>query len=281
MDQQIAVGTAKSMSPYMEPDACYVEFWSPKRKPAYADSKKGTPLHQVLTVTGTIADMHVRTGTKLDLLQVMSIQCTVPEASQWDPSGYELLVAESEGAIAAFLVWRKTAPDEVEVLNLAVLPQFRRRGMGSALIEALPPETVFLEVRESNAAAIALYSAAGFQKMGIRSAYYSDPVEGAVMMRLDRGVVRIPVTEVFDFHTVAPRDVEAVTEAYLEEAHSLGLRALRLIHGRGIGVQRETVRRVLARTSYVMAFCDAPPEAGGWGATVVTLAANENHAKPT
>ena len=83
--------------------------------------------------------------------------------------------------------------------------------------------------------------------------------------------VRIPVTGVFDLHSVPPRDVRAVVEAYLEEAHRLGLKALRIIHGRGIGVQRETVRAVLARTDFVDAFGDAPAEAGGWGATVVTL----------
>ena len=82
---------------------------------------------------------------------------------------------------------------------------------------------------------------------------------------------RIPITDVFDLHTVPPRDVEAVVEAYLEEAHRMGLRALRIIHGRGIGVQRETVRRVLARTPWVADFRDAPGEAGGWGATLVTL----------
>ena len=84
--------------------------------------------------------------------------------------------------------------------------------------------------------------------------------------------VYIPITDVFDLHTIAPRDIEAATEAYLEEAHRLGLRALRIIHGRGIGVQRETVRRVLQRTPFVVAFSDAPAEAGGWGATLVTLA---------
>ena len=83
--------------------------------------------------------------------------------------------------------------------------------------------------------------------------------------------VRIPVTDVFDLHSVPPRDVEGVVEAYLEEARRLGLKALRIIHGRGIGVQRETVRRVLARTPYVLSYGDAPAEAGGWGATLVTL----------
>jgi len=83
--------------------------------------------------------------------------------------------------------------------------------------------------------------------------------------------VPIPITDVFDLHSVPPRDVEGVVEAYLEEAQRLGLKALRIIHGRGIGVQRETVRRVLARTPFVAAYGDAPGEAGGWGATVVTL----------
>lgn len=83
--------------------------------------------------------------------------------------------------------------------------------------------------------------------------------------------VRIPITDVFDLHAVAPRDVLPVIEEYLGEAHRLGFRALRIIHGRGIGVQRETVRSVLARTPFVESYGDAPAEAGGWGATVVTL----------
>jgi len=83
--------------------------------------------------------------------------------------------------------------------------------------------------------------------------------------------LRIPITDVFDLHSVPPRDVKAVVEAYLEEAHRLGFKALRIIHGRGIGVQREIVRAVLARTPFVLSYGDAPPEAGGWGATVVTL----------
>jgi dsDNA-specific endonuclease/ATPase MutS2 len=83
--------------------------------------------------------------------------------------------------------------------------------------------------------------------------------------------LRIPVTDVFDLHTVPPRDVRAVVEEYLQEAHHLGFKALRIVHGRGIGVQREMVRSILAKTPFVEAFQDAPAEAGGWGATVVTL----------
>ena len=83
--------------------------------------------------------------------------------------------------------------------------------------------------------------------------------------------IRIPITDVFDLHTIPPRDVRAVVEEYLIEAHRMGYRALRIIHGRGIGTQREIVRSVLSRTPFVTGFCDAPAEAGGWGATIVTL----------
>ena len=83
--------------------------------------------------------------------------------------------------------------------------------------------------------------------------------------------IRIPVTDIFDLHSVPPRDVKAVVEEYLHEAHGLGFRALRIIHGRGIGIQREIVRQVLARTECVADFHDAPAEAGGWGATIITL----------
>ena len=88
---------------------------------------------------------------------------------------------------------------------------------------------------------------------------------------MDEEPLRIPITDVFDLHTVPPRDVKAVFEEYLLEAHRMGFKALRIIHGRGIGVQREIVRSVLAQTPFVVDYRDAPAEAGGWGATVVTL----------
>ncbi len=83
--------------------------------------------------------------------------------------------------------------------------------------------------------------------------------------------LRIPITDVFDLHSVPPRDVKAVVEAYLEEVRKLGYTAVRIIHGRGIGVQREIVRSVLAHTDFVIDYRDAPPEAGGWGATIAML----------
>ena len=83
--------------------------------------------------------------------------------------------------------------------------------------------------------------------------------------------IRLPITDVFDLHSVPARDVQEVVEEYLSEAHRLGYKALRIIHGRGIGVQREMVRAILARTGFVEAFRDAPAEAGGWGATIVNI----------
>ena len=83
--------------------------------------------------------------------------------------------------------------------------------------------------------------------------------------------IRIPITDVLDLHSVPAKDMQGVVEEYLIEAHRLGYKVLRIIHGRGIGVQREMVRAVLTRTSFVESFGDAPAEAGGWGATLVSL----------
>jgi dsDNA-specific endonuclease/ATPase MutS2 len=83
--------------------------------------------------------------------------------------------------------------------------------------------------------------------------------------------IRIPIEDVLDLHSVSPRDVKFVVEEYLSEAHRLGFQAVRIIHGRGVGVQRETVRKILEATPFVLSFSDAPLEAGGWGATIVDL----------
>jgi dsDNA-specific endonuclease/ATPase MutS2 len=82
---------------------------------------------------------------------------------------------------------------------------------------------------------------------------------------------RFPIEDVLDLHIVSPKDVGLVVEEYLSETRRLGFKAVRIIHGRGIGVQRETVRKILTRTPFVVSFSDAPAEAGGWGATIVTF----------
>lgn len=83
--------------------------------------------------------------------------------------------------------------------------------------------------------------------------------------------VVIEFRDVIDLHSIPPRQVRAVVEDFIEEAHRRGLPCARIIHGKGIGVQRELVRSILERASFVVDFRDAPAEAGGWGATMVTL----------
>ena len=84
--------------------------------------------------------------------------------------------------------------------------------------------------------------------------------------------VVIEITDVFDLHTIPPREVKIVVEEYLLEALKAGFPSVRIIHGKGIGVQKEIVRKVLERTSFVARWNDAPPDAGGLGATIVWLA---------
>ena len=81
----------------------------------------------------------------------------------------------------------------------------------------------------------------------------------------------LPVEEFIDLHPFPPRDIPDVVTDYLEAAHAAGFRELRLIHGRGIGVQRERVRSTLSKHPLVMSFSDATPDRGGWGATIAYL----------
>jgi hypothetical protein len=83
--------------------------------------------------------------------------------------------------------------------------------------------------------------------------------------------IRLEITDVFDLHTIAPRDVERVVHEYLAEAHRAGFPSVRIIHGKGQGVQRRLVQSILARTPFVREWTDAPPQSGGWGATVAHL----------
>jgi len=83
--------------------------------------------------------------------------------------------------------------------------------------------------------------------------------------------VRIPIEDFFDLHSFLPRDVPGVVEEYLTEAKRLGLREVRVIHGKGTGARRAQVRRFLASSPVVANYFDAPPERGGLGATIVLL----------
>lgn len=93
--------------------------------------------------------------------------------------------------------------------------------------------------------------------------------------------VRIPIEGVLDLHAFAPRDVPSVVEEYLAACSLKGLREARIIHGKGKGFQREAVARVLGTLPFVESFRLAPPEAGGWGATLVRLKPGRGPALPS
>jgi len=128
----------------------------------------------------------IRPATAEDFGQIRAIQSGSPEAADWDPSGYDCSVAVVDGKVAGFLVTRETGLGEHEILNLAVDPSQRRRGIARALlfrVLAKGSGTWYLEVRESNSAAINLYKSAGFKPAGRRPNYYGDSGEAAVVMR--------------------------------------------------------------------------------------------------
>lgn len=79
----------------------------------------------------------------------------------------------------------------------------------------------------------------------------------------------LEITDTLDLHAFSPRDVKSVVEEYLLEARKKGFRSVRIIHGKGIGVQREMVRKILSDTNFVKSFKNAPEFSGSWGSTVV------------
>ena len=81
----------------------------------------------------------------------------------------------------------------------------------------------------------------------------------------------IPITDVLDLHPFQPKEIRSVVEEYLNECLANGLATVRLIHGKGGGVQRNIIRSLLAQHPAVLTYSDAPLEAGSWGATIVML----------
>lgn len=109
----------------------------------------------------------------------------------------------------------------------------------------------------------------GIPRVG-RAGSFADEVEDAEGTRA-LGTVELPIEDWIDLHPFPPRDITSVVTDYLEAAHAKGFHEVRLIHGRGIGVQRERVRSVLSESPLVAEYHDAPPERGGWGATIAHL----------
>ena len=83
--------------------------------------------------------------------------------------------------------------------------------------------------------------------------------------------VQLEITDSIDLHSFQPRDIRAVVEAYLVEAFKKQFPIVRIIHGKGVGVQREIVRKVLSESDLVKSFKNAPEFSGSWGATIVQM----------
>jgi ribosomal-protein-alanine N-acetyltransferase len=131
----------------------------------------------------------IRPGDPSDLGEVAAIQAASPEAAHWavaDYLQYDFRVCVEHGWVAGFLVARQVAPDESELLNLVVAPEFRGKGFARALLQELlaaPSGSLYLEVRESNHPARNLYKSMGFQEVNIRPQYYQSPPEAAIVMK--------------------------------------------------------------------------------------------------
>jgi dsDNA-specific endonuclease/ATPase MutS2 len=87
--------------------------------------------------------------------------------------------------------------------------------------------------------------------------------------------VEMEIRDVIDLHAIPPKQVKAVVEEYLFEARARRFPFVRIIHGKGIGAQRAMIRKILDRTSFIIRYYDAPPEAGGLGATIAELELDE------
>ena len=83
--------------------------------------------------------------------------------------------------------------------------------------------------------------------------------------------IRVPIEDVLDLHTFRPRDIPDLLQEYFSECIKAGIFSVRVIHGKGKGIQKRRVQGVLDKHPLVRRYTDAPPEAGGWGATLVDL----------
>jgi len=131
----------------------------------------------------------VREAYESDYAAIGRIQSACPAAAQWpvgDYSNYSVLIAISDAAVVGFCAWRQLAESEAELLNLAVAPSARRRGVASALLTALMEAArgeIFLEAAETNTSAIGLYAKLGWERISIRKAYYENGSVNAVVMK--------------------------------------------------------------------------------------------------
>lgn len=140
--------------------------------------------------------MRSRPIEEADIERILAIQATCPEIAQWTTWDYNRVargemagwVVQEEASVAGFIVARKIA-DEIEILNFAVSPELRARGIGAMLLQetlawakTFEASHAILEVRASNAAALRFYERHNFQTVGRRSRYYNSPIEDALLL---------------------------------------------------------------------------------------------------
>jgi Smr domain len=165
----------------------------------------------------------------------------------------------------------------------------------SIVVEGLPvgdlPAGARLRIGESAVVELLVSDAAGVVRVppqdcatagvpaGLLEAGASDPVAAHVLepgsVQVGDGIaleaVTLPLADVLDLHSFRPEETSKVVSEYLDEARRAGVGEVRIVHGRGRGVQRAIIRRLLAEAPGVAGFADAPQARGGWGATVVRL----------
>jgi ribosomal protein S18 acetylase RimI-like enzyme len=131
----------------------------------------------------------VRPASESDYPGIARVQGRCAEAAQWpvgDYSAFSMLIALAGAETVGFCAWRQVSADEAELLNLGVAPEWRRRGVASALLKELEKRArgeIFLEVAEPNAGAISLYQKHGWVGLGLRKGYYQQGRINAVVMK--------------------------------------------------------------------------------------------------
>lgn len=144
-------------------------------------------------IPGTISTVTIRNAVVADVPAMVRIASAVPQAAQWSEAQYFdlftpdriMLVVEYDSTVSGFLAARCSG-EEYEIENIVISGALQRQGLGTKLLKELiritgenHPAKVFLEVRESNAGARALYAKLGFRKIGERKNYYHNPTESA------------------------------------------------------------------------------------------------------
>jgi hypothetical protein len=245
---------------------------------------KDFSLPEALPAFSRQCDQTVQPGCDFRDLAGSRTPVAPPGASGGEPNGIVGAVQEPTPLIGHVVAVRPSGADEESVesqqiargpltvrvvidgLPVGDLPAGARLRIGAAVLVAIPPSRA-AGPRGSG-------DGGGLLEAGERDLVPGEVLEDGPVKRGDvvaLEAVALPLADALDLHTFHPKDVERVVSEYLDEACRAGLGEVRIVHGRGQGVQRAIVRRLLRQMPAVARFADAPPTRGGWGATVVSL----------